>query len=281
MFIDPVLFQIIGTDKIEIGHEMNLIRALLVTFFIIGMSTSAQSEQRDEGLVASTLHYPPYEYMENGVAKGIAVDLIREAFRRVGEEKVTFQFYPWKRAVYLTQHGHSDVLFNAGKNKARQEWGLYTDSVLIQQSYVLFKRADDDLSVSPDFSDSADKSIAVRRGYLYGSGSFRQALDSEKFSAVTLSDSTEQSVSQLLNGRVDLFVGDLLPVLYYLKQEGLEKEVDIVMDNGDAMEVLSWPTYLLFSKQRSSNEFVQRVSSAMDEMKADGTFQGISERYTQ
>ena len=261
--------------------NLNSINYLLAAVFIIGISTSAQAEQRDEGLVASTLHYPPYEYLENGEAKGIAVDLIREALRRVGEDKVSFQFYPWKRAVHLTQNGHSDMLFNAGKNKARQEWGFYTDSILIQQSYVLFKRADEDWGVSPDFSDSADKSIAVRRGYLYGSGSFRQALDSDKFSAVTLSDSTEQSVSQLLNGRVDLFVGDLLPVLYYLRQEGLEKEVDIVLNNGDFMEVLSWPTYLLFSKQRSSNEFVQRVSNAMDDMKADGAFQAITERYTE
>lgn len=254
---------------------------LLSVVFLIGISTFVQAEQRDEGLLASTLHYPPYEYMENGEAKGIAVDLIREALKRVGEEEVTFQFYPWKRAVFLTQHGHSDILFNAGKNKARQEWGLYADSVLIQQSYVLFKRADDEISVSLDFNDGADKSIAVRRGYLYGTGPFRQALDSNKFSAVTLSDSTEQSVSQLLNGRVDLFVGDLLPVLYYLKREGLEKEVDIVTHEGEFMEVLSWPTYLLFSKQRTSGDFVQRVSNAMDNMKEDGTFQMITERYSQ
>jgi polar amino acid transport system substrate-binding protein len=241
---------------------------------------SAHAEQNNP-ITASTLNYPPYEYQENGQAKGIAVEVIREAMHRVGNYEVKFTFYPWKRAVYMVQNGLSDILFNAGKNQARQEWGYYVDSVLIQQSYVLFKRRSDDFSVEPDFNNVQDKSIAVRRAYLYGSGDFRLALDSQKFMNILYSDSTKQSVDLLLHNRVDMFVGDLLPVLYYINKQGLNDKIDIVGHDGEMMEVLSWPTYILFSKQRTTPEFVNKVKDAMDSMKQDGSFQKIIDSYKQ
>jgi len=232
-------------------------------------------------ITASTLNYPPYEYIENGQAKGMAVDLIREAMRRVGKDRVEFNFYPWKRAVHMVQHGRSDILFNAGKNQARQEWGYYVDSVLIQQSYVLFKRRSDSFNVEKDFNDVQDKSIAIRRAYLYGSGAFRESLDNKKFMNILYSDSTQQSVDMLLYNRVDMFVGDLLPVLYYINQQKLNDQIDIVNHDGKRLEVLSWPTYILFSKQRVTPKFVTAVNAAMESMKRDGSFQKIIDSYKQ
>lgn len=232
-------------------------------------------------LIANTLEYPPYEYQENGEAKGIAVDIIREALKRAGVSEVQFNFYPWKRAVYLTENGQSDMLFNAGKNKARQTWGYYTDQVLIKQSYVLFKKRSKAINLKPDFSNAQQLKIAVRSGYLYGSGTFRKALDDQQFMLTTLSDSTEQSVNLLLRGRVDLFVGDKLPVMHYIHQQGLEDQIDVVLDRGQPLEVLSWPTYILFSKQRTTQEFVDKVSEAMRKMTAEGLTADITARYTQ
>lgn len=250
----------------------SLLPALLLVF-----CTSLYAEQTT--LTASTLHYPPYEYMEAGQAKGIAVDLIREALKRTDHTAVEVKFYPWKRAVFMTQTGQRDMLFNAGKNKARQAWGHFVDSVLIQQSYVLFKRKSDQFSLMPDLSNVDAKTIAVRQGFLYGSGRFRQALDKDQFKAVTLSNSTQQSVRLLLNNRVDLFVGDLLPVMHYLKTEGLEDQVEVVQHLGKPMEVLTWPTYLMFSKAAVSYGFVQQVNAALEAMKADGSFAAIYQRY--
>ena len=228
---------------------------------------------------ASTLIYPPYQYLENEKPKGIAVDIIQEAMSRAGPYSVKFNFYPWKRAVYLTEHGQSDLLFNAGKNRARQQWGRYVESVLIQQRYVLFKRKQHIFSISPDYEGSQDKVISVRRGYLYGDGLFRQALDNDRFSAVSYSDSTKQSVEQLLNHRIDLFVGDQLPVQFYIKEQGLEDQIDIVQHEGEKLEVLYWPTYILFSKERSTPELIDKVNKAMESMKLDGSFDGIIKRY--
>lgn len=242
-------------------------------------ASAAFADDIPEVIFATTLHYPPYEYRDNGEPAGLAVDIVKEVLSRVGVKQVDFQFFPWKRAVYVTEHGERDLLFNAGKNEPRQKWGYYVDSVLIQQSYVLFKRKADQFEVQPDFLNVKDKDISVRAGYLYGSGEFRQALDSDKFHKVELADSTEQSVKQLLNDRVDMFVGDLLPVMYYIQEQELEDQIDIVLYNGERMEVLSWSTYLLFSKKRVTPSFVEQVRLAMEQMKADGTFASIQSQY--
>lgn len=257
---------------------LNRYIAKIICFFAL-CSSAALADDIPEVIFATTLHYPPYEYRENGEPKGLAVDIAKEALTRVGVKQIDFRFFPWKRAVYVTEHGERDLLFNAGKNAPRQKWGYYVDSVLIQQSYVLFKRKSDQFEVQPDFSNVKDKDISVRAGYLYGSGHFRQALDSEKFHKVELADSTEQSVKQLLNDRVDMFVGDLLPVMYYIQEQELEDQIDIVLYNGERMEVLSWSTYLLFSKLRVTPSFVEKVRLTMEQMKADGTFAAIESKY--
>ncbi|WP_415888421.1 substrate-binding periplasmic protein [Neptuniibacter sp. SY11_33] len=242
-------------------------------------SSAVYADDIPEVIFATTIHYPPYEYRENGEPKGLAIDIAKEALTRVGVKQIDFQFFPWKRAVYVTEHGERDLLFNAGKNEPRQKWGYYVDSVLIQQSYVLFKRKADLFKVKPDFSNVIDKDISVRAGYLYGSGKFRNALDDKRFHKIELADSTEQSVNQLLNDRVDMFVGDLLPVMFYIKEQGLDEKIDIVMHEGERMEVLSWSTYLLFSKARVGPAFVEKVRLAMEQMKADGTFAAIESQY--
>lgn len=233
-------------------------------------------------LIAATLEYPPYEYSENGEAKGIAVDIIREVARRTGIKEVQFEFYPWKRAVYSTKSGHSHLLFNAGKNEERQLWGRYSDSVLILQKYVLFKRAASSIEVDNTFDNVSDIAIAIRMGYLYGTGSFRQAVDNENFASVTLSKSTKQSVNMLLGDRIDIFIGDYLPVMHYIKKHHLEDQIDVIKQKESPTQnliVLTWPTYLLFSKENVGIDYVIEVKETMDQMKDDGFVDEVFLRY--
>ncbi|GEM_PF-2539213 len=230
---------------------------------------------------ASTLHYPPYEYLEEGTPKGIAIELIRQAIKRVGDQTIDFNFYPWRRAVNSVQHGDTDMLFNAGKSEARQEWGHYVESTLILQNYVLFKRKASSIQINANFDNAKKFPIAVRTGYLYGTGLFRNALDRGQFSYVVQSETSMQSIDLLLNKRVDVFVGDYLPVMHYISKHNLEDQIDIVKEVGTYrnMSVLLWPTYLVFSKKRVSEAYVSKVTQALEGMKADGSYYAVFEKY--
>ena len=258
---------------------MGLGLSIVLSLFV---HTRAFAFENDRPLEAATLNYPPYEYLDDGEPRGLAVSIIQEAARRAGVTAVNFHFFPWKRAVAHTKKGTKDLLFNAGKNEERQEWGYYADSVLILQRYFLFARKGSNIVLDSDFDNAEDISIGIRRGYLYGSGTFRKAIDGGKFKRVFLTSSTEESVRMLLGKRTDLFVGDYLPVVYYLESEGLMDQVEMVKVSGTSenMVVLTWPTYLLFSKETVSPAFVQKMNRAMEEMKKDGTFSKITDQFT-
>lgn len=230
---------------------------------------------------ASTLHYPPYEYMEEGEAKGIVIDIINEVIKRSRAEGINYTFYPWRRAVNSVEFGDSDLLFNAGKNEARKAWGYYVDSPLVTQHYVLFKRKTSDLIINRNFDNVKNVPIAIRTGYLYGSGMFRDALDQGRFSYIVQSETTMQSIDLLLNKRVDIFVGDYLPVMHYIKEKGLEEQIDIVKKAGSDEHniVLEWPTYIIFSKRKVSKDYVDQIDMILDDMKSDGSYMQYFHKY--
>ncbi|WP_292957310.1 MULTISPECIES: transporter substrate-binding domain-containing protein [unclassified Neptuniibacter] len=84
-----------------------------------------------------------------------------------------------------------------------------------------------------------------------------------------------------MNKRIDMFIGDQLPVLYYIKEQGLEDQIDMVLYDSAKLEVLYWTTYILFSKKRVSPQLVSKVNQAMEAMKLDGTYDQIIRRYTE
>lgn len=173
------------------------------------------------------------------------------------------------------------MLFNAGKNQTRQEWGHYVDSPLIVQRYVFFKRKYSDIQINPNFDNAKQIPIAIRTGYLYGTGMFRNALDENRFCFIVESETMKQSIELLLNKRVDIFVGDYLPVMHYIKEKGLEHQVDIVKSakTKDNQIVLEWPTYIIFSKKKVTKQYLDRINAILDEMKVDGSYYSYFKKY--
>ncbi len=99
----------------------------------------AVAEQQPLELV--TLQYPPYEYEEKGEIKGIAVDLITEAFKRM-DQPINITFYPFARALKMIELGHADALFTAYKTPEREVMADYSNEVLIQQATSLYTLRD-------------------------------------------------------------------------------------------------------------------------------------------
>ncbi len=233
-----------------------------------------------ESLTMLTLHNPPLEYKENESARGIAVDLVNEAVKRTGKD-VIIKFSPWKRAQAEVEHGKADACFNTGNTEWRRKWAYFNDEVLINETYVLFisKKANFRVSEINDHNVRNIK-VGVQRGYAYG-GSFQKALDHKWFKRIDVAESIEQNIQKLIHGRLDIFVGDLLPSKYYLKQAGILDKVEIVKkkDSDEKFIASVWPTYVAFSKKRINKKYVEEFNKALVTMKKDGTYQKLIDKY--
>lgn len=231
-----------------------------------------------EPLQMRTLENPPLAYTdENGAVTGVLVDGIREAVRRTGHE-VEFRIFPWKRVLKEVAEGNADAAFNAGVNEERQAWGMYHSSVLIDETYVFF--SNEPMTLSRELHEAPELRVGIQLGYYYGER-FDRMLQDPPFRALEVSQTIPRNLSLLRADRTDVFIGDLFPTMYYLKELGLEDKIHIVREeeSGKPLIVSTSPTYVAFSKRRVDPGYVEVFDKALQSIRADKTFDAILDDY--
>lgn len=267
------------------GSFKAIVLLLGLTSFLFCLPAHAEVAQTDtprpldgEPLHMLTLENPPLAYTdENGTIAGVLVEGIREAVRRTGHE-VEFRIEPWKRVLKEVAMGNADAAFNAGLTDERQAWGDYNKSVLIDETYVFF--ASEPMSLSRDLDEASELRVGTQLGYYYGKR-FDKMLKDPPFQALEVAQTIPHSLTLLKADRTNVFIGDLLPTMYYIKELGLEDEIHIVLEkeSGLPMVVSTSPTYVAFSRRRVDPDYVQTFDKALQSVKADSTFDEILEKY--
>jgi polar amino acid transport system substrate-binding protein len=111
--------------------------------------------------------YPPYAYAKDGQVVGIAVEIVRETFRRLGHD-VSIKLYPWPHALNNTKTGKADAIFTAYDTPERRQFLDYSHVILIEQTVSLFALKGKGITYGGDFSRLTDKVIGARLGVSYG-----------------------------------------------------------------------------------------------------------------
>src|SRR4051812_29535911 len=88
-----------------------------------------------------TAYYPPFAYEENGQQKGIAVDLLKEAFARMHQE-MRIEFVPFPRAISMVKRGEADAIFPFSISAEREKFVRYPSEILVSDPATLFVRSD-------------------------------------------------------------------------------------------------------------------------------------------
>lgn len=63
-----------------------------------------------------TMDYPPYIIKQDGKVQGPVVNVVREAFGRLGYH-VAIEMLPWSRSLDMVNRGTADGLFTIKKNR--------------------------------------------------------------------------------------------------------------------------------------------------------------------
>lgn len=247
--------------------------AIICLWTIMGICHSATAET----LQFRTLENPPLEYTEDGRVEGLAADLVREATRRTGHE-AEIRIRPWKRVLLEVEQGTADAGFNAGLNAERAEYALFSDEVLVDERYVLFSHRQ--LELPQNLDGVEDYILGIQLGYFYGDR-FMELLEDSRFKQVRTERTITRNLKLLMAARTELFVGDWLPTLYYIRQMNASDEVFPVYREGsdEPLVVSVSPTYVAFSREKVSPEYVEAFDAALREMKKDGTYEQIRQRY--
>jgi polar amino acid transport system substrate-binding protein len=220
-----------------------------------------------------TGQYPPYEYEEDGQARGMVVEIVREAFRRAGRP-VQVEVMPWARALQETQAGRADGLFAAVKTPERERQLAYTQEPLVPLVVSLFVRQGAAVRYEGPLAPLAGLRFGVVNRFSNGA-LFDGAVAAGTLPHVEVANSTESNIRKLLAGRIDVMVNNRYGARYHLRRLGLQGQVQEL-----PMPVDASPSYLALSRLRDDAALRAAFDKALAAMKADGSFQRIVDAHS-
>ncbi|MCB9480883.1 MAG: amino acid ABC transporter substrate-binding protein [Desulfobacteraceae bacterium] len=239
--------------------------ALLASLFLVfSFSVSA----RDLNTVCDI--WPPYQIKDGGNLTGYSVELVRAVSGKMSVQNLSIKDYPWKRALHMVTTGEVDALFSANYSKEREEFAFYPKEPLIVSPWVVWVKEGSGIDFKT-FDDLAGLNCGVVRGYSYTpefwdflktKGRFSEVADDETNFKKLNVDRVDYTVSELGNGYQiinKLGIKGLVPILHTpIKEDGL---------------------YIMFNKDRISQDFVDEFSKALEDFKKTMEFQQLYNNY--
>ena len=235
-------------------------------------SASAPAESGLTTVEAGKLHmstnaaFPPYEMVkDDGTFEGIDVEVAGAIAEKLGLELVVDDM-GFDAALLAAHNGQSDIVMaGVSVTPDRQEVMDFSDSYATGIQVVIVKEGSD---VTMD--NLGEKMIGCQKattGYLYASDTPENGGYGEDH--VIAYETGALAVEALKNGQVDCVIIDNEPAKAYVAAN-------------EGLTILETPwveeDYAIGMK-KGNTALLEAVNAAMTELKADGTFQAIVDRY--
>lgn len=224
-----------------------------------------------EPVVLVTAQYPPFSYEEDGQQKGLAVDLVREAFARM-RQPLRIEFVPFARAIEMVKSGEADGIFPFALSEDRKVFALFSSEKLLVDPGSLFVRADSTITFDGDYAKLSPYTIGMQRGTNHGPA-FMQALSTYNIKTDP-AENQERNITKLVAGRFDIAVGPRLVVLYAARQAGKAGEIKLLYSG-----VSEGFAYLGVSRLRNREALLQQFDQTLRRMRQDGSYEKIVRAY--
>jgi polar amino acid transport system substrate-binding protein len=249
--------------------------AALLAVASVGQGASAQDllaqvKASGELVVGTEMQFAPFDYLEDGVHKGLNLDVFDEIGKELGVT-VTWVDLPWDGVLPGLEAGKFQIV--AGPvtiTSARMERYRFT-APIADASVALLKRADDDTIQKPE-------DIA---GLVVGGGKASSQLQQLQDYVATLPGTTEvreyvdnnQAYADLAAGRISA-VGNSLPNIAFIAQQRPETFAVVMPPFGQSV-------YFGYvgMKDDASASLIQAINDILHEMEADGRLAAIQEKW--
>ena len=246
-------------------------RTILLVVVILFSGTHITEASQAVRIV--TLDYPPYQYQEDGEVKGIAADIVKEVFKRLGRE-IEMTFYPFPRAINAIETGKADVIFTFYHKPEREAFALYSKEALVEQTISLFTHADSAIRFDGELSSLSENTFGMVR-FSYGK-TFDNAVKTGIIKHIEYVSEMRVNMDAFMLKRFDILPSDRWVALYYYAQASTDTPVRI-RELSPAIQ--SFPAYIGFSKANKLEALRDEVDATLRKMRIDGSYQQILDSY--
>lgn len=247
--------------------QRSLLFALLATLLLVG-GARAETDP-DYSMVLLTENFPPYNMAINGKnfaqednIDGIAVDIVREMFKRAGIKYSLTLRFPWDRIYKLALEKPGYGVFVTARLAERET----SSSGSVRSPGRLGAAGQGD---SPITLGSLDEAKKYRIG-AYKGDAIAEFLGKNGFEAdLALRD--QENAQKLVKGQIDLWASGDPAGRYLAKQEGVTGLKTVLRFNSDQL-------YLALNRE-TPDEVVQKLQAALDGMRKEGFVEDILNSY--
>ena len=153
--------------------------------------------------------YPPYSYSENGIAKGIYVDIIKKAFSKVDGYDVKFKMIAFKKAKVMVKKGKAIGFFPPYYSKSRAQWTKFSEPILEENTIIFAKKSM--LKGKKDFpKDFYGKTLCLNRGFSQesmGGAELKKAIKNKKIKLIE-ADNNKACLARIQRKLADFYIND-------------------------------------------------------------------------
>ncbi|MHA7773465.1 substrate-binding periplasmic protein [Roseibium sp. M-1] len=239
-------------------------RLFLILCFCLPLAFGARAEP----LTIVTEQLPPFNYLEDGEAKGMSTEVL-QATMKVAGENAEIDFLPWARSYQLSLSRPNTLIYSIIRTPDREDQFAWVGEIA-PYGVSLYKRSDNSTINLKSLSDAKELTVGVYLGD--AKAEVLQKHGIEKLDAV---EDDRLNLRKLLLGRIDLMVIDDTVISQLLKDEGVDPSR---VKRALPIQELSGYCYMAFQKD-SDPALVKTFQKALAEIKSDGTYNDIIAKY--
>ncbi|KJZ46996.1 ABC transporter substrate-binding protein [Pseudomonas fluorescens] len=228
------------------------------------------AENPDTGLVLLTENFPPYNMAKNGKnfaqdenINGIAVDIVREMFKRA---EVTYSLtlrFPWERIYKLALEKPGYGVFVMARLPDRENLFKWVGPIG-PDDWILLAKADSKITL-----ESLEQARKYKIG-AYKSDAIAETLAKQGLKPiVVLRD--QDNAKKLVNGQIDLWATGDPAGRYLARQDGVTGLKTVLRFNSAEL-------YLALNKD-VPDDVVAKLQAALDQLRKEGVVDDIMAKY--
>jgi two-component system, sensor histidine kinase and response regulator len=160
--------------------------------------------------VHNEMDWPPFDFNENGEARGLSIDFMDLLASKVGLEVEYVSGPTWNEFLEMMKHGELDVMLNIVKTPDRQKYLLYTPPYVENPNTILSKKDTPYRSLAELFG----KTVAVTKGYFYEEILAREY---PEINVLPVKD-TRETMKAVSFGKADAALGEIAVLNYLINQ---------------------------------------------------------------
>lgn len=242
---------------------MKKVNVFLSILAFVLMSYSGAAFAEDFKIM--TEEFPPFNYTQDGKITGLSSEVMVELTKRVGHQ-MNAEVLPWARAYGLIQRKDGLILYSMTRTEAREELFKWVGPIA-SNKWVFFTKKGSGIVIN-----SLEDAKKVKAIGAYKEDAAETFLKEQGFTNIDSVPNDELNVPKLMGGRIDLWIVGELQGIHKAKQKGESDNLEKVFDVKDTQ------LYIAFSKN-TPDEVITSWQSALDAIKADGTYDAIVKKY--